>query len=70
MRPYGVPRDPELNCPDVATIHQYGLKSRAGRLPGKSGKARSGQKPKKKQNSRRRWKRAARREGKREATET
>ena len=37
MKPYGVPRDPELQWPDKQTIKQYGLKPSIGQFPGKSG---------------------------------
>jgi hypothetical protein len=61
MKPYGVPRDPELVFPDVQTIHQYGLASRWGHLPGLSGVRRAIQHSANKRKSRRLWKKLARR---------
>jgi len=37
MKPYGIPRDPELDFPDVGTITKYALKSAIGKPRGISG---------------------------------
>jgi hypothetical protein len=41
MKPYGLPRDKDIECPDKADIRQYGLKSSTGRLKTKSGEYKS-----------------------------
>ena len=33
MKPYGLPRFPEIECPDVSDIQRFALKSSVGRLP-------------------------------------
>lgn len=64
MKAYGLPRNDDVEFPDVADIHQYGLKSSAGHLRGKGGDIRSSfRNSKSKRNSRRYYKRKARREG-------
>ena len=63
MRPYGIPRDPELEYPDVGTIQAYGFKSSCGRFPGKSGDYRPYICGAHKARTRRIWKRKARAEG-------
>jgi hypothetical protein len=63
MKPYGIPRDPELEYPDVGTIQTYGFKSSCGRLPGKSGDYRPYICCVDKARTRRIWKRKARTEG-------
>lgn len=40
MKAYGVPRDFDLQSPDVGTIGEFGLKSCAGSIRGKSGEFR------------------------------
>lgn len=70
MRPYGLPRDANLAHPDVADIHQYGLKARVGAMPGKGGDTRGIHKNKaRKAATRRYFKRAARAQGKRDCHE-
>lgn len=41
MKPYGLPRDKDIEYPDKADIRQYGLKSSTGRLKTKSGEYKS-----------------------------
>ena len=67
MKPYGIPRNPELGFPDVADILFYGLASHTGHRLGKSGDYHpyirsSGSKAR----TRRIWKGKARAEGKRQ----
>ena len=64
MKPYGIPRDPELEYPDVGTIQAYGFKSSVGRIAGKSGDYRPYICGAHKARTRRLWKRKARAEGK------
>lgn len=66
MKPYGIPRIPELEFPDVADIQHLGLASHAGRLPGRSGDYRPYIRGENKAKTRRYWKRKARAAGKRE----
>ncbi|HAM52833.1 MAG TPA: hypothetical protein DCP92_19850 [Nitrospiraceae bacterium] len=63
MKPYGIPRDPELEYPDISTIQTYGFKSSCGCLPGKSGDYRPYLCGANKARTRRIWKRKARAEG-------
>lgn len=70
MRGYGLPRLACFKYPDVGDIHEFGLKSSKGHLPGKGGAIRSyfkdaGDKTK----TRRIYKRRARAEGKRACSE-
>jgi hypothetical protein len=37
MKAYGLPRDLDVEFPDLADIRYYGLKSSRSRLPGKGG---------------------------------
>jgi hypothetical protein len=60
MKPYGVPRVPEIVNPDVADIQKFGLKSSIGRVVGKGGDIKCYQKPNQKASSRRIWKKKAR----------
>ncbi len=65
MKAYGLPRNSEVQFPDLADIAQYGLASHAGHLRGKGGDIRSSFKnPEAKGRSRRLYKRRARQEGK------
>jgi len=66
MKPYGVPRAPELDgWPDLADIHNFGLKSYWNKLPGKNGERKNSfRKPAVKARRRRIWKKKARRAGK------
>jgi hypothetical protein len=57
MKPYGIPRTSDIESPDVADIHAYGLKTRAGRTDGRSYHRSSANKAR----ARRIWKRKARR---------
>lgn len=57
MKPYGLPRNDDVENPDVADIQLYGLKTSKG--------GRCYQKPKSKASSRRIWKKKARKEAKR-----
>lgn len=58
MKAYGIPRNWDVGAPDVADIHAYGLKSSIGTW---SARGLIANKAAKRQ-TRRRWKRAARRE--------
>lgn len=74
MRPYfvsGLERgmSKDLEGPDCADVGKYGLKSRAGRLPGKGGDIRSMQKASAKRAARIRGNKRARRALKREIAE-
>ncbi len=65
MKPYGIPRNMDLEYPDVAAIKEYGRPTHLGKVarhPG--GDVRANQKSKNKQQARRRWKRVARSQGK------
>ena len=44
MKAYGLPRDDNVENPDVVDIHRYGLKSSAGNFAGKGGDIRSSHK--------------------------
>lgn len=66
MRAYGILRFRELECPDVATIQEFGLKSSAGRFPGRSGDYHPYSRSQRRRITRRFWKRRARAEGKHE----
>lgn len=62
MRPYGVPIE---QFPDVGDIQEMGAKSSVGKFPGKSGDYHGYiRNPERKAETRRRWKRVARAEGK------
>lgn len=63
MKPYGVPRVPEIEYPDVADIQRLGLASHCGRIPGKSGDYRPYIRGQNKARTRRIWKRKARAAG-------
>jgi hypothetical protein len=62
MKPYGIPRDPELEYADVATIQKYGGKSSSGRIAGRSDDFRPYICGEHKARTRRIWKRKARAE--------
>ena len=67
MKGYGLPRNHDIDGPDVADIHNYGLKGSAGHIPGPGGDIRSNFKnPDAKAARRRSFKRKAREEGKKE----
>ena len=59
MRGYGLPRNKEVECPDVADIINYGLRTALGSLDG-----RAYQNSKSKKRARRIWKKKARRDNK------
>jgi hypothetical protein len=63
VKPNGIPREPELEYPDVGTIQAYGFKSSCGCLPGKSGDYRPYVCCAHKARTRRIWKRKGRAEG-------
>lgn len=65
MRAYGLPRNNDVEFPDVADIQRFGRASHVGRLPGKSGDFRPYIRGKNKAATRRYWKRVARAEGRR-----
>jgi len=69
MKPYGIPRDPELQFPDVATIQRYAFHSSCGQLPGKSGDFHPYVCGDNKARIRRIWKRKARTEGRTQVQE-
>jgi len=61
MKPYGIPRHPDIDSPDLADIHLYGLKSSISRIPGKNGDIKNSfRASKNKRNTRRIWKKKAR----------
>lgn len=61
MKAYGVPRDRELNGPDMGTLQQYALKSSASNISGKSGDFHSSiRSTEAKNRTRRYWKRQER----------
>ena len=67
MKAYGLPRDLDIEFPDLADIHSYGLKSSRGRLPGKGGDIKNSfRRPATKRATRRIWKKKARLAAKRE----
>jgi hypothetical protein len=41
MKPYGLPRDKDIEFPDKVDIRYFGLKSSTGQLPTKSGEYKS-----------------------------
>jgi len=59
MKPYGIPRVPEVEFPDVADIRHFGRKTSIGRL---SSKGRGYSNGASKRTTRRYWKRCARRD--------
>lgn len=69
MKPYGIPRLPELEFPDVADIQSLGLSSHAGRIHGRSGDFRPYIRGANKARTRRYWKRKARAVGRTEINE-
>ena len=64
MKPYGIPRVPEIDFPDVGDIQRFGFKSSCGKIVGKSGDFHPYLCPNHKARTRRIWKRKARAEGK------
>jgi len=61
MKAYGVPRDKDVENPDLLDIKLYGLKSSSGRLVGKGGDIKNSfRNVKSKAASRRIWKKKAR----------
>ncbi|MGO9019630.1 MAG: hypothetical protein ACLQVJ_14900 [Syntrophobacteraceae bacterium] len=63
MKPYGIPRDPELEYPDIATIQKFAFKSCCGRIAGRRDDFRPYVCGANKARTRRIWKRKARAEG-------
>lgn len=67
MKAYGVPRVPDLECPDIADIKLFGLKSAIGTLRQKGGDFKGYFKNKKaKAEARRVWKKKERQKQKEE----
>lgn len=66
MRGYGLPRNQDVEYPDMCDLHTYGLNSSAGCLKGKGGDIRSHQHTDNKQTARRYWKKRERQRVKRE----
>lgn len=66
MKPYGIPRLPELEFPDVVDVQRFRGKSSCGRLAGKSGDFRPYIRGNNKAATRRYWKRKARATGRAE----
>jgi len=64
MKAYGIPRDPELDYPDVQIIHEFALKSRANGKRKHDTTRSNFKNSAAKRQTRRRWKRLARQEGK------
>jgi len=63
MKAYGLPRSDDVENPDMGDIRDFGLKSSAGKLPGKGGDIRSSHKNSaSKRSTRRYFKKKARRE--------
>ena len=60
MKAYGLPRTKDLINPDVADIHQYGLKSSTGKFAKQNGDFNGYCDSQEKQTSRRRFKRIER----------
>ncbi len=67
MRAYGIPRDLDIEYPDVGDIQHFGMKSSVGQFPTKSGEYRSyTRSAESRRSTRRLWKRCARRAGNKE----
>jgi len=66
MKPYGVPRNLDVESPDLLDISNYGLKTSTGQLISKGGDFRGSTKTKKRNNNRRLWKKSERQRQKRE----
>lgn len=63
MRAYGLPRDLDLESPDLADIQTFGLKSSKSRARGKGGDVKNSfRSSSRKRNTRRDFKKSARRE--------
>ena len=70
MRPYGIPKHPNVESPDLGDIREFGLKSAVGHLRGRGGEYRSHfTSPTAKARTRRLFKRAARAAGRAAAAE-
>ena len=66
MRPYGLPRNTDVSSPDCEDLATYALKSSAGHLRGPGGDFHSNRRSSSaKRNTRRTFKRDARRDGRR-----
>lgn len=65
MKPYGIPRHPDVENPDLVDLRVYALKSSRGRLPSLGGDRKNSiRKSSIKRNTRVRWKRKARKAAK------
>jgi hypothetical protein len=64
MRGYGLPRNDDVEFPDMVSIYELGLKSCIGGHRSKDGDYRAVTSPEAKAKARRRYKRRARAEGK------
>lgn len=71
MKPIGVPRNLNLENPDLGDSKEFGMKSSKTNLPGKGGDIKSNfRKPEQKAATRRTFKRKARAEGKDQCKDT
>lgn len=67
MKPYGIPRNLDVEAPDCADIHTYALKPSRGNIRGLGGDFHNSvRKSANKRNIRRQYKKLARRDGKSE----
>lgn len=66
MKAYGVERTLDTENPDIADIAMYGMKTSTGQIIGKGGDFRGHSKTKTRNIARRRWKRKARAESKKD----
>jgi len=68
MKPYGIPRYADVECPDLVDIRRYGLKSSISRCIGKGGDIKNSFRSSKlKRQTRRLWKRIDRKLGKQQS---
>jgi hypothetical protein len=71
MKPYGIPRNKDIECPDLDDISRYGFKSSVSRIKSKSGDIKNSfRKSSIKRRIRRVWKRKARNINKKECYES
>ena len=66
MKGYGLPRDLDIQYPDLADIRNFGLKTSTGALKGKGGDYRGSSKHNVRVRNRRYWKKQARINAKRD----
>lgn len=65
MKPYGIPRHPDVENPDLVDLRVYALKSSRGRLPSLCGDRKNSIRTSSvKRNTRVQWKRKARKKAK------